>query len=56
MRTKVGDMSEIMKDFEASSGKLEALYMKDINQRKQYYLDHPNLVGQNQAFGFSKPE
>lgn len=55
MRTKVSDMSEIMKDFEASTGKLEALYMKDINQRKQYYLDHPNLVGQNQAFGFTKP-
>jgi len=55
MKTKIGDMSDLMKDFEASSGKLEALYMKDVEQRKQYYLDHPNLVGQDQAFGFTKP-
>jgi len=56
MRTKVGDMAVITKDFEASAGKLEVLYMKDIDQRKQYYLDHPNLIGQkNQAFGFTKP-
>ena len=47
MRTKVTEMSDIMQDFEASTGKLESLYMKDIDQRKQYYLDHPNLVGQN---------
>jgi hypothetical protein len=45
MKTKVTDMTDIMSDFEASTGKLEALYIKDIDQRKQYYLDHPNLVG-----------
>jgi len=45
MKGKVTEMSDIMKDFEASTGKLEALYMKDIDQRKQYYLDHPNLIG-----------
>ena len=45
MKTKVTEMTDIMSDFEASTGKLEALYIKDIDQRKQYYLDHPNLVG-----------
>lgn len=50
MKTKVQDMSEIMQDFKVSTGKLESLYMKDIEQRRQYYLDHPNVVGPgNQA-------
>lgn len=31
MRTKVTEMSDIMLDFKASTGKLESLYMKDIN-------------------------
>lgn len=34
MRTKVTEMSDIMQDFKASTGKLESLYMKDINMRR----------------------
>ena len=59
MKSKVQDMSEIMQDFKSSTAKLESLYLKDIEQRKQYYLDHPNIVGAgNQAkdvFSKQKP-
>ena len=34
MRTKVTEMSDIMQDFKASTGKLESLYMKHINMRR----------------------
>ena len=43
-----------MHDFKQSTSKLESLYMRDNNQRKQYYLDHPNLVG-GQQVKFGEP-
>ena len=52
MKKKVGDIKDTMNEFRVSTTKLESLYMRDNNQRKQYYLDHPNLVGGKQsAFG-----
>lgn len=54
MKTKVGEIQGLMHDFKKATGKLESLYMKDINQRRQYYLDHPNLVG-NTPGDFTKP-
>lgn len=54
MKTKVTEIQDMMHDFKGSTGRLESLYMKDINQRRQYYLDHPNLVGSKQA-DFTKP-
>lgn len=34
MKTKVGEVQELMGEFKKSSGRLETLYMKDINQRR----------------------
>ena len=54
MKTKVKEITEIMDSFKKETGRLESLFMKDINQRKMYYLDHPNVVGANNQMGFDK--
>lgn len=54
MKKKVGEIQDIMHDFKQTTSKMESLYMRDANQRKQYYLDHPNLVGGKQV-NFGQP-
>ena len=55
MKKKVGEITDIMHDFRMQTGKLESLYMKDINARKMYYMDHPNVVGAGNQAAFDKP-
>lgn len=55
MKTKVADITDLMHDFKMQTGKLESLYMKDINQRKKTYQDHPSMVGNARQVDFSKP-
>merc|ERR1711874_199721 len=45
MKTKVGEIQDLMQQFRGSTSRLESLFVKDIDQRRKHYLDHPNLVG-----------
>lgn len=55
MKKKVREITDVMNDFKIQTGKLESLYMKDINTRKMYYMDHPSIVGAGNQAAFNKP-
>ena len=54
MKTKVTEIQNIMHEFRSWTDRLESLYMKDVDQRKQYYLDHPSLGG-GRSRDFAQP-
>jgi hypothetical protein len=48
LETKTNDITKFTKDFHLQTDQLEKLYLRDIEQRKKYFLEHERISGEEE--------